>query len=76
MSGGDSGENRVWVTTLVLGLILIVGAWALVRSSGQSPWVHAVLLGAGGLSVVFAACELLIKAVRCTRAATRKCWAR
>lgn len=63
MSGGASGGNKVWVTTLVLGLALIGVAWALVGRSEPSPWIHAVLLGAGGLSVVFAACELLIKAV-------------
>jgi len=55
-----SHESKQWLWLLIGGLLLIAIATFLVESHG---WLLAILLGLGGLIVVFAASEMMIKAV-------------
>lgn len=58
---GDNKQGKTWIGTLVGGSALI-GIAALIDAT-HAPWLHAGLLGIGGLLVVFGACEAMIKAV-------------
>lgn len=60
-AGGTS--NRIWLSTLILGSIMIVIAMLDGHALALPGWMHVGLLGLGGLLVVFAACELMILAV-------------
>ncbi len=55
-----SHESKQWLWLLIGGLLLIAIATFLVDSHG---WLLALLLGFGGLIVVFASSEMMIKAV-------------
>jgi hypothetical protein len=57
---GHSHESKQWLWLLLSGLALIAIATFLIDSHG---WLLAILLGAGGLIVVFASSEMMIKAV-------------
>jgi len=57
---GHSHESKQWLWLLIGGLLLIAIATFLVDSHG---WLLALLLGFGGLIVVFASSEMMIKAV-------------
>lgn len=59
MSGG-SHEGKQWLWLLIGGLVLIAIATFLIESHG---WLKAIVLGVGGLVVVFASSEMMIKAV-------------
>ena len=59
MSGG-SHEGKQWLWLLIGGLVLIAAATFLIESHG---WLKAIVLGVGGLVVVFASSEMMIKAV-------------
>jgi hypothetical protein len=64
MAGG--GEGNGWVKKLVVGGALVAAATVAHRVLGRSAmpgWLHAALLGVGGLSVVFGSCEAMIKSV-------------
>lgn len=54
-----SGSSDGWIYLLVVGTLLI-GAGMLLATP---IWLHAVLLGIGGLAVVFGSCETMIKSV-------------
>ncbi len=56
----NSHESRQWLWLLIGGLALIAIATFVVKSHG---WLLALLLGVGGLIVVFASSEMMIKAV-------------
>ncbi|HHJ35315.1 MAG TPA: hypothetical protein ENJ87_06085 [Gammaproteobacteria bacterium] len=56
----DAHESKQWLWLLTGGLLLIAIATFLVDSHG---WLLALLLGLGGLIVVFASSEMMIKAV-------------
>ena len=56
----DSHEGRQWLWLLLSGLALVGIASFLIRPVG---WSHAIILGVGGLMVVFASSEMMIKAV-------------
>lgn len=56
----NSHEGKQWLWLLSGGLVLIAIATFLVHSHG---WLLAILLGTGGLVVVFASSEMMIKAV-------------
>jgi len=60
MSSGG-GEGRTWIWALIGGGVMI-GA-AMVGGASLPGWLHAGLLGVGGLLVVFGACESMIKSV-------------
>ncbi len=56
----NSHENKQWLWLLVIGLILVsIGTFA-IHSHG---WLKGILLGLGGLVVVFASSEMMIHAV-------------
>jgi hypothetical protein len=59
MSEG-SHEGKQWLWLLIIGLVLIAIATFAIKSHG---WLLAILLGVGGLIVVFASSEMMIKAV-------------
>ncbi len=59
MSGG-AHENKHWLWLLIGGLVLVAIATFLIKSHG---WLHGIVLGVGGLIVVFASSEMMIKAV-------------
>ena len=59
MSDGTH-EGKQWLWLLIIGLVLIAVGTFLVESHG---WLLAILLGVGGLIVVFASSEMMIKAV-------------
>ncbi len=56
----DSHESKQWLWLLIAGLALIAIATFFVHTHG---WLLAILLGIGGLVVVFASSEMMIKAV-------------
>ncbi len=56
----DSHEGKQWLWLLIIGLALIAIATFLIEGHG---WVLGLLLGVGGLIVVFASSEMMIKAV-------------
>ena len=62
MSAGAT-SNRVWLSTLIGGSLLIVAEMLTRHLDGSPGWLNSALLGLGGLLVVFAACELMILAV-------------
>ncbi|MGB8635046.1 MAG: hypothetical protein WCD36_07130 [Rhodanobacteraceae bacterium] len=62
MSGGGN-SNKPWIAALLAGSVLIVLAMLMQQALLRASWLHVGLLGVGGLLVVFAACELMIKAV-------------
>ncbi|MGB8635984.1 MAG: hypothetical protein WCD36_11985, partial [Rhodanobacteraceae bacterium] len=51
------------MAALIAGSVLVVAAMLMQHGSILVAWLDAGLLGLGGLLVVFAACELMIKAV-------------
>ena len=57
---GDSHGSKQWLWLLLSGLALIAVATFLITSHG---WLHAGMLGVGGLLVVFASSEMMIEAV-------------
>lgn len=59
MSAG-AHENKHWLWLLIGGLVLVAIATFFVKSHG---WLLGILLGVGGLVVVFASSEMMIKAV-------------
>jgi hypothetical protein len=59
MSDG-AHQGRQWLWILIAGLVLVAIGNFLVSSHG---WTKAMLLGIGGLMVVFASSEMMIKAV-------------
>lgn len=63
MAGGGSQGHKVWSITLAIGLALVGAAWIMVQTGVHAHWLHAICEGLGGVLVIFAACELLIKAV-------------
>lgn len=68
MAGGGGGNK--WIYMLVGGTAAIgIGTFA---HHSLPTWLHAVLLGAGGLSTVFGSCEALIQSVE--RIAKRAGW--
>jgi hypothetical protein len=60
MAGGG-GEGKTWIALLAGGGVMV--AIATVAAGVLPGFVHAGLLGLGGLFVVFGSCEALIKAV-------------
>ncbi|MBL4773729.1 MAG: hypothetical protein JKX98_09075 [Alcanivoracaceae bacterium] len=56
----DSHTGKQWLWLLISGLILIGIATFMVHSHG---WIKGVILGVGGLIVVFASSEMMIHAV-------------
>jgi len=57
---GDSHEGKQWLWLLIGGLLLVaIGNFA-IQDHG---WLKAIILGIGGLVVVFASSEMMIKAV-------------
>jgi hypothetical protein len=59
MAGG--GEGNSWITKLVVGGAVVVGA--MLGHAVLPGWLHALALGLGGLAVVFGSCEAMIKSV-------------
>ena len=59
MSDG-AHEGKQWLWLLIIGLVLIAIGTFLIKDHG---WILAGLLGVGGLIVVFASSEMMIKAV-------------
>jgi len=59
MSDG-AHEGKQWLWLLIIGLVLIAIGTFLIKDHG---WLLAGLLGVGGLIVVFASSEMMIKAV-------------
>ncbi len=59
-SHNDSHEGKQWLWLLITGLLLIAIATFFIHTHG---WLLAILLGVGGLIVVFASSEMMIKAV-------------
>ncbi len=55
-----SHESKQWLWILIAGLVLVVIATFAISSHG---WLSGILLGAGGLLVVFASSEMMIMAV-------------
>ncbi len=53
-------DGRQWLWLLLGGLALIAGADVALN---EQSWLFAILLGIGGLAVVFASSEMMIKAV-------------
>lgn len=62
MSAG-AGEGKKWIWTLVGGGVLVGVAMTLEALEVHLGWVLTVLLGVGGLLLVFGACEALLKSV-------------
>ncbi len=62
MSAGGS-SNKIWLSALIVGSVMILAAMVSGHPSALPAWLHVSLLGLGGLLVVFAACELMILAV-------------
>ncbi len=60
MAGGGGG-GKGWIVMLAGG-VAAIGIAALAHHSVPS-WLHALLLGAGGLATVFGSCEALILSV-------------
>jgi hypothetical protein len=64
MAGG--GEGNGWIGKLVGGGSLVAAATVAHRALGHGVlpgWLHALVLGVGGLAVVFGSCEAMIKSV-------------
>ena len=57
---GHSHESKQWLWILISGLVLVAIATFAVHSHG---WLLGILLGVGGLLVVFASSEMMILAV-------------
>ncbi len=63
MAHNKTAENqhgRQWLYMLLIGLAMVGAATFLIKSHG---WTHALILGVGGLLVVFSASEMMIMAV-------------
>jgi len=56
----ESHHSRQWLWLLVIGLVLVAVVTLLFETHG---WLSAILLGLGGLLVVFASSEMMIMAV-------------
>lgn len=56
----NSHENKHWLWLLIIGLSLVAIATFFIHSHG---WLKGILLGVGGLIVVFASSEMMIHAV-------------
>ncbi len=56
----NSGHSKQWLWLLIIGFILVAIATFLIHSHG---WLLAIILGIGGLLVVFASSEMMIMAV-------------
>lgn len=63
MAGGGGGSSKLWINVLVVGAVLTVTGNALHWGHTGPGWLIAVLLALGGLAVVFASCEAMIKCV-------------
>ncbi|MDN5923543.1 MAG: hypothetical protein L0H70_00930 [Xanthomonadales bacterium] len=63
MSSADTEGNKVWLIALVVGLVLVAASLAVHAWQPSAHWLRALLEGVGGIAVIFAACEMLIKAV-------------
>jgi hypothetical protein len=64
MAGG--GEGNGWIKKLAGGGALVAAATIghkVLGHGGMPSWLHAALLGIGGLAVVFGSCEAMIKSV-------------
>ena len=59
MSDG-SHEGKQWLWILIAGLVLVAIGNFLIPPHG---WAQAIVLGVGGLMVVFASSKMMIKAV-------------
>ncbi len=55
-----SHEGKQWLWLLIIGTVLV--AFATLALSGEG-WIKGLLLGVGGLMIVFASSEMMIKAV-------------
>lgn len=57
---GNSHDSRQWLWLLIIGLVLVaIGTFAI----AEHGWLKGILLGMGGLVVVFASSEMMIHAV-------------
>ncbi|WP_457666643.1 hypothetical protein [Thiolapillus sp.] len=56
----DAHEGKHWLWLLIAGFVLVAAGQFLVPMEG---WLKAALLGVGGLIIVFASSEMMIKAV-------------
>ncbi|HEC07435.1 MAG TPA: hypothetical protein ENJ12_11310 [Thiolapillus brandeum] len=56
----DNPDNKHWLWLLIAGFVLVAAGQFLVDVEG---WLKAALLGVGGLMIVFASSEMMIKAV-------------
>lgn len=59
-SSSDGAHGKQWLWLLIIGIVLIAVATFFVQTHG---WLLAILLGVGGLLVVFASSEMMIMAV-------------
>ncbi len=57
---GNSHESKQWLWLLISGLVVVAIATFAIHSHG---WLKGILLGVGGLLVVFASSEMMIHAV-------------
>jgi Ca2+/Na+ antiporter len=62
VSGGGGGRGSTWKICLAVGTALCGAGYALEHTHG-APLVVALLLAAGGLSVIFGSCEAMILSV-------------
>jgi hypothetical protein len=57
---GNSHESKQWLWLLIIGLVLVgIGSFAI----AEHGWLKGILLGVGGLLIVFASSEMMIHAV-------------
>ena len=56
----DNPDNKNWLWLLIAGFVLVAAGQFLIH--GES-WLKALLLGVGGLMIVFSSSEMMIKAV-------------
>jgi len=56
----DNPDNKHWLWLLIAGFVLVAAGQFLIP--GES-WLKALLLGVGGLMIVFSSSEMMIKAV-------------
>ncbi len=62
MSAGH-GSGKSWIYMLVGGGAAVGGGMALHHAEAGPGWLYGLLLAVGGLAVVFAACEAMVKCV-------------
>ncbi|MGF1465282.1 MAG: sodium/calcium exchanger protein [Sandaracinaceae bacterium] len=63
MAGGGGGGGSTWIVTLVGGAVLCGAGYATEAGLEGPAWVGALLLGLGGLAVIFGSCEAMILSV-------------